>query len=614
MAALYSDPEDKDLFPIVQQIQKADSNVHVTKEYKYFYENDWVIRENAHGIKRVYLPRQLRHYVVNHIHKNMVFHLGWERTAAQVKRIYYWRNMDDTVKDVVGTCPECLAYKPLLHPQLVSKPHNPPLYPLQRLVLDYATGLRKTWLNGKQYDAVLVIIDAFTKYTWIFPTTGEEPSEELIQTFIDRIYSVDGLPNEWVSDNDSRFISKFTQQIAKRLNIKQAFSLPGNARSHGQVERAVGIVEQCIIMIDKRKNWAALCPMIQVALNMAKHSVTGFSPHYALRGRTFRHQFTPQDVNIGDRNANLFIERWQADLQIISSALYKAQQRMSKADLTNPPKDIAPGTKIYISHEAFTGIARHKLLHRFFGPYTVKVTSSTTVTCEEEEKRAGVVQNLKVPRRHVKIVRTSKNGPIILRDFSPESIREAEDNGYHKGFAAAAREMLDTPAPESSMELEDAKTRYWYSFDQAVSPFRDTDKLPSSLTDVDKFYGIVDKPTNSKILFGITSEINAKNSKYVSTHRPIGQTCISGAGTKIETMERTYEKCTQNPNKTNAADSKSASGIPPPITSTNTYTPSVSTDVDDRPGRSVLTHPRVIPDNLPSTCRRCVSRTDQPFT
>ena len=296
LSAMRADPSDPCLLEIVSKINKSPLGTHAAQKYKFCYEKEWVIRESAHQVKKLCLPKQLRRYVVDYVLSNVAFHLGWERAAAQVKRLCYWRQLDDAVKSVVGTCHACLALKPLLHPQLAPKPRAPAQYPFQRIALGYATGLRKAWLSGAQLDGALAIADALTKRTWILPTSGQEPSEALMQALIERACSVDGLADEWVSDNDSRFASELAKQVMQRLEVKQKLSLPGNARSHGQIERVVGIAEQCILAVDKRKCWAALCPMIQVALSMAKHLVAGLSPRYALRGRSLRHVYAPQDA------------------------------------------------------------------------------------------------------------------------------------------------------------------------------------------------------------------------------------------------------------------------------------------------------------------------------
>ena len=119
---------------------------------------------------RLYVLRtgELRQELIQKCHDTLwVGHPGWQRTYALIKRGYFWSNMRDDIMQYTKTC---LIYQQdkvekakasgLLEPLPV------PTRPWESVPLDFITHLPKVG----EYDAILVIVDRFSKYATFVPT------------------------------------------------------------------------------------------------------------------------------------------------------------------------------------------------------------------------------------------------------------------------------------------------------------------------------------------------------------------------------------------------------------------------------------------------------------
>jgi transposase InsO family protein len=74
--------------------------------------------------------------------------------------------------------------------------------------------------ESKGYDAILVIVDRFSKRIILEPITTMLTSQGLAQIFIQRLFRNFGLPKKIISDQGSIFISQFIKELYAMLEIK----------------------------------------------------------------------------------------------------------------------------------------------------------------------------------------------------------------------------------------------------------------------------------------------------------------------------------------------------------------------------------------------------------
>ncbi|GJP50749.1 hypothetical protein CLOM_g9918 [Closterium sp. NIES-68] len=169
-------------------------------------------------------------------------HFGSNKTLTCIAKHYYWPHIADDIQKFVTSCDTCQRMKSskqkkvgLLHPLPV------PEQPWQVVSLDFITGLPPT-TSG--HDAILVVIDKFSKMGHFIPTHTTARTEETAQLFVRHIISQHGIPTTLISDRDPKFTSKFWKELMSLLGTKLAMSSAYHPQTDGQTERLNQIVEQ----------------------------------------------------------------------------------------------------------------------------------------------------------------------------------------------------------------------------------------------------------------------------------------------------------------------------------------------------------------------------------
>jgi len=104
--------------------------------------------------------------------------------------------------------------------------------PLQTYHIDHL-GVKEITL--RKYKYLLVIVDAFTKFTWIYPTKTTS-SEEVINN-LRKQSAVFGNPERIISDQGTAFTSTAFQEYCAESSIEDHGITTGVPRGNGQVER-----------------------------------------------------------------------------------------------------------------------------------------------------------------------------------------------------------------------------------------------------------------------------------------------------------------------------------------------------------------------------------------
>ena len=88
------------------------------------------------------------------------------------------------------------------------------------------------------YTEIWVIVDRFSKMAHFIPLkAGEKSADHLARIFLKEVWRFHGLPNNIVSDRDSRFTSSFWKALMRLLGINQKMSTAYHPQTDGQTER-----------------------------------------------------------------------------------------------------------------------------------------------------------------------------------------------------------------------------------------------------------------------------------------------------------------------------------------------------------------------------------------
>ena len=188
--------------------------------------------------------------------------------------------------------------------------------------------------DSKAYDAILVVVDRFTKMAKYIPIRQTLTAAELAELFHRHIVCSFGPPASIISDRGSVFTSQFWASLYFYMKARRKLSTAFHPQTDGQTERQNQILEQylrCYINY-RQDDWVKWIPLAEFTHNNAEHSSTGVSPFYALYG--YNPTFTwDVEVDVPEGEAPVAHERAaaiEAERAILAEHLRKAVEYQAK--------------------------------------------------------------------------------------------------------------------------------------------------------------------------------------------------------------------------------------------------------------------------------------------
>ena len=183
---------------------------------------------------RLIIPGELQEEYLSCLHEG---HLSANKVQENAKQHMYWTGIDADIEDYTKRCQECIKRSQVAKEPL--QPHDIPEGPWRKLGIDYFT------FDGNSY---VLICDYFSKFPFLYrvKTSFWSLRDHLIDLF-----SIEGYPDEIVSDNGPPFQSKEFAKFLSGLGIKHTTSSPGYPRSNGFIEWHIQTVKN---MLSKSSN------------------------------------------------------------------------------------------------------------------------------------------------------------------------------------------------------------------------------------------------------------------------------------------------------------------------------------------------------------------------
>jgi len=132
-------------------------------------------------------------------------------------------------------CPECSVNK-LHNSQMVHElgcidaDRIPEAF--EAVNIDFIVNLPKSG----PYDAIMVIIDRFTKAGTFIPCTSNFTAENAASIFFDRIITMGFLPTKFITDRDPRLVCSFWEDLCNRVGIDHRKTTAFHSQADGAVE------------------------------------------------------------------------------------------------------------------------------------------------------------------------------------------------------------------------------------------------------------------------------------------------------------------------------------------------------------------------------------------
>ena len=198
---------------------------------------DWY--DHGDGIityqERIYIPSDpIRIDIIREHHDSQAAgHPGRFKTQELITRSFWWPRIGKDIRKYIDGCDACQRTK--THHD---KPHNPlhpneiPEQPWEHITIDLITGLPES--DG--YNAILVIVDRFSKMIILIPTNDTLDALQTAQFYRDRVWNKHGLPRKVISDRGTQFVSQFMNDLHKLVGVRINPSTAFHPQTNGQTE------------------------------------------------------------------------------------------------------------------------------------------------------------------------------------------------------------------------------------------------------------------------------------------------------------------------------------------------------------------------------------------
>ncbi|GFX14333.1 hypothetical protein TNCV_1768271 [Trichonephila clavipes] len=193
-----------------------------------------ILYKYLNGRELIVTPKAIGAELIKLIYENG--HFSVEKTEETVKQEFFIPNLMNVVKKVILNCVPCiLANKKTGKKEGFLNHISKESIPLSTYHVDFIGPLPST---NKSYQQIFTVVDAFTKFTWLYPVKTV-PAECALEK-LKQQQKTFGNPIRIISDRGSAFTSKLFNDYCDEENIQHLQIATGVPRGNGQVERIHG--------------------------------------------------------------------------------------------------------------------------------------------------------------------------------------------------------------------------------------------------------------------------------------------------------------------------------------------------------------------------------------
>lgn len=306
-------------------------------------------------------------------------HFGVAKTIELLTRKYLWEGLRKDVQEYVKSCAICQRTKAKRHKpygEMVALPL--PQGPFQELAMDYIVDLPPSGRGDGVSDAILVVVDRYTKMSKYIPCNKTCTAEELCTLIFDHIVCKYGMPRGIVTDRGSVFTSEYWSSVCYAAKVKRRLSTAFHPQTDGQTERENQALEQYLrcFCTDHQDDWKQLLHVAEFATNNCVSATLGVSPFYALMG------YNPSIHTISTRDeppeggvpaAEERVRRLEHERSAMEKTWKHAQEAQTRYyNKTHKPQTYKVGDMVLLSLKNIRlKLPTKKLSPRFAGPYRV---------------------------------------------------------------------------------------------------------------------------------------------------------------------------------------------------------------------------------------------------
>jgi hypothetical protein len=359
--------EDPELGPILQDIEAG-------RERNPYFCSKGVLcckRRNQTGSKIV-LPSILVPMAFSYFHSSTVGgHVGIYKTIQKIRQNFIWKGMDRDIAERVRNCVLCGLSKPAQNTKVGLLASEVASRPMEKVFADYVGPLPRT-REGNTF--LLVCIDAFTKFTWLFPLR-RATAKTTIHALQNRLFQHFGVPCTLVTDNGAQWRAREFHRMCFGAGIQHVTTSPYYPQpSHA--ERFNRNLKSALIAFhaQSQDRWDENLKWLQMAFNSAQHEGHKAIPYELMFGKApnnpLSNLWTLSDLLPTEANVDV-TKNWEAAKRNLLVAHRKLRRRYNQGRKDNPYRT---GDLVFCkTHPQSSAGERRaaKLCYRWSGPYQI---------------------------------------------------------------------------------------------------------------------------------------------------------------------------------------------------------------------------------------------------
>lgn len=338
------------------------------QSYEDYSVQGGVLMKTVNGKTVVVVPEQMQMDIMRKVHDNG--HFGVVKMTEVIEQDYFIPRLREKLERLMENCINCiLAERKKGKREGYLRPIPKENAPLLTYHLDHLGPMHMTC---KMYKYLFVVVDAFTKYSWIYPTKTTNAQEVL--NCLERQQKTFGNPRRIIADKGGAFTSNLVSEYCENEGIELITITTGVPRGNGQVERVNQVLIPLLTKLSgsNPEKWYQHVDRVQRCLNSTYHRSVSITPFEVLLGVKMRQK---EDLHILNLLEEELVEKFGNEREELRVEAMKNinrcqnEQRRYYNRKCKPARKYKENDVVAIERTQFApGL---KLKGKYLGPYKV---------------------------------------------------------------------------------------------------------------------------------------------------------------------------------------------------------------------------------------------------
>ena len=226
---------------------------------------------------------------------------------------------------------------------------------------------------------MMIVVDRLSKMVHLIATKQTATAQDIAQIYQDRVFALHGLPDDIVSDRDTRFTSACRKNLQKLLGTNINMSTAFHPQTDGQTERMNSVLEDMLrhYVSPDQQDWDLFFSLAEFCMNNCYKTSIQCTPFQLVYGKNPKTPSSAHLNRIKEQNptATLKAKDMHEHLEKAKACMIAAQNRdKAYADKKTRPQSFEVGQRVLLStnslHIKQNNLTK-KLLSRYVGPFKI---------------------------------------------------------------------------------------------------------------------------------------------------------------------------------------------------------------------------------------------------